>query len=225
MNKLKILQKMLIKKAIIAAIVIAICAGIYVAIDSIDSGYIQQKSEMEAGLGMATNDRNQLQSKIEGANTSEKNYTNLLLAHPNAEFEAKREALVEFLNRAKVHYRFSAFKVSLTPEGILSDTAFTSPEGEITIRDNMQIELSAISDMHVFSFLSELLTKAPGFIHLKSLTIERKNDMSNAMLDQLQNGNLVEGVSAKIIVSWVGVRVKEVAPADTSANPKTGGQP
>ncbi len=226
MNKQKKLQKGLIKKVVIMLLVVAVCGGVYALLDTMASSYMQQKSESEAELAKDTGEREQLKAKIEGAKQSEQHYIALMLAHTNPVFEAKKEDLVPFLNASKASRRLPSLKVTLSPESTIKDTIVASPDYEVTMRDEMQLEFDAISDLHAYAFVTDLIKNAPGFFRVKSFTLDRKSDLNAEAIGQLTSGATVTNVTAKLSVMWVGIRLKdkEIPPTKADA-PKAEEQP
>jgi len=221
MSKLELLQKRLVKYVIIAVVVIALCGGVYFAVDDMSGDALQHRSEAEAELTKNQGTRDELKAKIDAAAQSEKKYLELLLAHTNPSFEAKREDMLNFLRDVKAHARLNDVKVTMNPEVVQTETALTSPNHEVTLRDNISIEFGAISDLHVYAMLNELLKQSPGFVTLKAITIDMKGDLSPAVINRLATGEEVDSVGAKAIISWAGIRAKEGDQSDADSVAKT----
>ncbi|MDM8335330.1 hypothetical protein [Wolbachia pipientis] len=69
------------------------------------------------------------------------------------------------------------------------------------IKSEVTLNLSSISDKHIFLFLQSV-PSLPGYVVIKSLTLEKERNIDAATMNQILSGNMIEIVKANIVFDW-----------------------
>lgn len=69
------------------------------------------------------------------------------------------------------------------------------------IKSEVVLNLSSISDKHIFLFLQSI-PNLPGYVMIKSLILNKQRNIDAATMDQILNGNMIEIVRVNIIFDW-----------------------
>ncbi|APR99086.1 hypothetical protein [Wolbachia endosymbiont of Folsomia candida] len=69
------------------------------------------------------------------------------------------------------------------------------------IKSEVTLNLSSISDKHIFLFLQSV-PSLPGYVMIKSLTLNKERNIDATTMNQILNGNMIEIVRANIVFDW-----------------------
>ncbi|WP_419198817.1 hypothetical protein ACJZL3_01030 [Wolbachia endosymbiont of Rhagoletis cingulata] len=69
------------------------------------------------------------------------------------------------------------------------------------IKSEVILNLSSISDKHIFLFLQSI-PSLPGYVMIKSLILNKQRNIDAATMNQILNGNMIEIVRANIVFDW-----------------------
>ncbi|WP_264705396.1 hypothetical protein [Wolbachia endosymbiont (group A) of Gymnosoma rotundatum] len=69
------------------------------------------------------------------------------------------------------------------------------------IKSEVVLNLSSISDKHIFLFLQSI-PSLPGYVMIKSLILNKQRNIDAATMNQILNGNMIEIVRANIVFDW-----------------------
>lgn len=223
MSKKKTLQK---RTAVQAGIALAIAAGfggVMLMTGTLADDAEQNRMRVESTLNQDRSQLATLRSQLERSGDAEKRFVDMQLYKTGNNYSASSDAMKEWLRVAKDRYRFgNSFKLKLSSQKPSDKQELQSFNYNVFLRDEMEITLDAISDMHVYSFIQQMDRAGPGFIRITRLDIERKSDMDNEMLRQMVSGLAPELVSATIQFVWVGLDPKETPPVDAVPPPAGG---
>ncbi len=69
------------------------------------------------------------------------------------------------------------------------------------IKSEVVLNLSSISDKHIFLFLQSI-PNLPGYVMIKSLILNKQRNIDAAAMNQILSGNMIEIVRANIVFDW-----------------------
>ncbi|KLT22489.1 hypothetical protein wVul_0854 [Wolbachia endosymbiont of Armadillidium vulgare str. wVulC] len=69
------------------------------------------------------------------------------------------------------------------------------------IKSEVVLNLSSISDKHIFLFLQSI-PNLPGYVMIKSFILNKQRNIDAATMNQILNGNMIEIVRANIVFDW-----------------------
>ncbi|WP_341812036.1 hypothetical protein [Wolbachia endosymbiont (group A) of Conops quadrifasciatus] len=69
------------------------------------------------------------------------------------------------------------------------------------IKSEVVLNLSSISDKHIFLFLQSI-PNLPGYVMIKSLILNKQRNIDAATMNQILNGNMIEIVRVNIVFYW-----------------------
>ncbi len=120
----------------------------------------------------------------------------------------------DFLEELKQEYKIIELNVNMSKPEELKDSYRTTTT--VVVSSIVEINFRAISDEYVLSFISTLMNDLPGYVKVLSFRINRENELTPEMLQQLQKGTLVPLINGDIRLQWRDLKditkKKEVAP-------------
>lgn len=208
-SKAKILQKKIgVQAAIVGAVVVG-CVGVMLLTGSLKSGAMERQTQAEGGRNSDSSQVATMRNQLDKSGDAEKRFITIETDYPSGVYAADSDAMKDWLRNAKDRFRFgNNFKLTLALEKKSENSALATLNYDVMVREPMKLEFTAMSDMHVFSFIKELTTLTPGFIRITSLEMTRSNDMTINSFRQLRAGLNPEFVTVKLEFTWVGVQPK-----------------
>ncbi len=228
MSKQKQLSKKIVRTAVIAAIAIAGAVGLYMGVSLATESVDKQKQDMESKLRSDEDKLRGLKDRYDKSGVAEKSFIEIQSKRvAGTPYTSSVEQLVEYLRAAKTRYKFFKFDTTRPPKETPTDRPeLANFNNQIIATRPLKFNITAISDVHIFSFLEELRSAMPGFIRVDSITLKRSADMTDGTYSALtNNGSAVALVEAKIELTWITVSAKDAtnsaapAPQDGGANP------
>ncbi|MGL9779342.1 MAG: hypothetical protein ACR5K5_03700 [Wolbachia sp.] len=78
---------------------------------------------------------------------------------------------------------------------------YNKSERTKVIKSEVVLNLSSISDKHIFLFLQSI-PNLPGYVMIKSLILNKQRNIDAATMNQILNGNMIEIVRVNIVFDW-----------------------
>ncbi len=220
MNKMKALNKRLVKDAVVVVIILAVITGVMLFTSTLVTKAEEKKTQAAAAQAQDASQLAAIRSQLDRSGEAEKRFLEIQLMRNNVDFSSSTDALKTWARDAKQRYRFANnFKLSLPPEKPTDKQELIGIEYDITVREGISMELEAISDVHVYSFIEELERTPPGLVRLSYLQLERKGDMSAQTYAQMVGGVAPPLVSATMQFNWIGINPKRVVPGAAQLTP------
>jgi hypothetical protein len=220
MNKYKQLMARLMKVGIIAAAVVALFAGLYVGVsmyaDSVSADRKKYENEYTRDRGLLAD----LRSQMDKSGEAEKRYLAIQADRTNPDLAATMDGpggLNEFLRDAKMRYHFDKLTIKPVKEVATDKSELVNFPFNILLRPHLIIQFSAVSDVHVFSFIDDLRRAAPGFVRIDRVEMKRNADITDAAITQMQSGQSPILVNATIEFTWIRITPKDVKAAAPDA--------
>jgi hypothetical protein len=213
MLKFKFLVKRLGIETAIMAVLIAFTAGLLLLSGSLSTQATEDKTRAESAMNQDMSQLTSVRNQLEQSGEAEKRFVQIQLARNNLDFSGGTEALKQWLRQAKTQYRFANnFKLNLPPQKPTDKSELSGVEYNIGVREGVMIELEAMSDLHVFSFVDDLSRNAPGLVKVTGVEIERKEEMTQGVLAQMMGGVAPNLVAAKVKITLIGITPKDRKP-------------
>ena len=218
MNKLKALRKTLMREAAIAGAVLGFCFALTLASGMLAASGEKTKNEANAQFAKDQSELSNLKNQINTSGTAEKRFLEISAGRNNDDYVADSDAMKTLLREAKNTFRFADnFKLTLAPVKGGDKPEFAGLNYDVSIREPMRIELSAMSDIHVFSFIQHLQAQAPGIIKFTRMELKRTADMDTVALTAMSGGQIKELADATLEFTWLGVAPKKSNPVTPPA--------
>ena len=221
MNKYQQLTKQIIKHAIKAGILLAIAGSVYAAASYYEEGTIKRKAAAEAKFAqddaLLTNFRGQMDKSGE----AEKNFVQLQGTRNTQDFSESFDVFQNFLIKTKDRYRISA-EIKLAKEEPTNKAELKNFVYDVLVRQNLELTVKAISDAHLFAFIHDLETNAPGLVRINKFELKRvaaTADLTDESINKLKIGTYPLLIEGTIDLTWIRLVPKAVKPtaADASA--------
>jgi hypothetical protein len=217
MNKLQRLKKTLIREAVKLALAVFILMIILFVVNYLQQGVLERKTDVESLLNQ---DRAQLalmQSQIAAAGEALQRFDALKLKAEDKNFADNTEALKASLRQLKTQFRFSnAMRLTITGARVSQQADLQALNYKVLVREDMELVIAAMSDVHVYSFLDQWLKEVPGIILVTDFKLNRRAPMSLESLAQMKSGSVPELVDGAIRFTWITLENKS-APAEPAA--------
>ncbi|PZP86603.1 MAG: hypothetical protein DI582_02365 [Azospirillum brasilense] len=220
MKKIKRMQKKLVKQGAIIGVVVVVAGGALFATGSMKNAAVERKNAATSARDQDNAQIASMRGQIDQSGAAEKRFIEIELAHPSGDYATNSERMKETLRDAKDRYRFAnSFKLTLPLETKSAKPEFSALNYDVIERLPVKIELGAISDAHVFSFLDELQKKTPGLLRITNLEMTRRADMDISSYTEMLGGQNPENVGASIEFTWVGIEPKPTSEQPAAAAP------
>jgi hypothetical protein len=103
------------------------------------------------------------------------------------------------LNRLYKKYCILEPEISISiPEEV--DIPYKNKSTKV-IRSKVTLNLSSISDKHIFLFLQSI-PRLPGYVMIKSLSLNKVRNIDTETVNHILNGNMMEMVRANMVFDW-----------------------
>ncbi|MFO0110314.1 MAG: hypothetical protein ACK52W_07265, partial [Alphaproteobacteria bacterium] len=216
-NKLQRLKRVLIREGVVLAGVVFLLVIILFAVNYIQHGVLESRTEAESLLNQ---DRAQLalmQSQLAKTSEATRLFDTLNLVEQDQYFANNTEAFKESLRSLKTKFRLgNGMRLIITGVQVSQQADLQALNYKVLVREEMELVISAMSDLHVYSFLKQWLKEAPGIIRVNGLKLNRRAPMSLESLAQMKSGSVPELVDGAIRFTWITLENK-TAPADPAA--------
>lgn len=221
MNKYQLLTKQIIRHAIRAGVLLAITGGIYFAASSYEDSVIKQKAAAEAKFTQEDSLLTNLRGQMDKSGEAEKKFIELQGTRSTEDFSASFDVFQSFLIKTKDRYRISA-EIKLAKEEPTNKAELKNFTYDIFVRENLELTVKAISDAHLFSFINDLQTNAPGLVRINKFELKRSStaaDLGDESINKLKTGTYPLLVEGTINLTWIRLAPKQATSttADASA--------
>lgn len=204
-EKHKKLKKALVASSIKAAIIIIGCSI------GLGSSYYFYQDSTESIKRLKSKDR-KLKSKVK--NLKKKNdkssktlalYDQLTKDSNLRSLDLNRRNISTLLDTLGGKYKIENLAISISPLTERKEGPFLKKTGTI-ITTQIAINFDSMSDIHAFAFTDELFQNFSGYLNLKSFSVRRNREVSEAVLKELLKEGRTNFVSGSIIFDWLGLR-------------------
>lgn len=108
------------------------------------------------------------------------------------------------LQNLKVRYRLAVLDINLTNVAPL--VAAQNQQKYSMQFNTITLNFGGLSDALVLSFLQELFMTLPGYIRVEAMDMQRKLEITNEVLGQIQGQSIPVLVSGSVVFTWKTVR-------------------
>lgn len=210
MNKLERLKKLLIARGIKYGLMLAGCliafGTVYYFYGSIDDEIRRLKSKDRQLKSQIT----QLNSRNERLNNTLDLYNKLTSDSALKDMELDRKNISRLLQELSEKYSIRDININIDTLEERKQPPFARDTGTI-ITTNISLTFNAISDLHTFAFLEEILSEFSGYLNLNSLTVRKRGEINENLLRSLIKSGKAELFETKIDFEWLGLRPKSIS--------------
>ena len=203
MKKYNTLKKKLIKEGVIAAGVLAFLAGVMLLVGSLVTSLERDNRTADANKRSIVKKINKLEDKHQIVTSSISEFQELRERETEGQFRIDRNEIQRILDDMRKRYRISNLSLSVGPIAPVRGETFDK-ETLITKNTRLEISFGALSDVHAFSFMNDVLNNTPGFMKIVSFNIERERKISNDVYISVSRGEEPRMVSVNASIEWLG---------------------
>lgn len=205
MRKLEKMKKRVIVEASIAGGIVLVAVGILVFAMHLTSTHTDEMTIAKNAVQAERVKLDDLNKQIEKTGISSQVYEEVVGRKANLNFALDRTALRAVLSQLKGRYRLSHLAMEVSPA-----EKFTNKELEALAIEAMQmrvkLNISAMSDTHIYSFLQDMQQALPGLIKPVVVNLKRDRKFDMEALTQIKAGNTLPMVSGVIEFMWYGFK-------------------
>jgi hypothetical protein len=211
--KQQYLKKMLVKVAVICALLVAASGGAWFGASLYDDAKTQERDQAKSQLDAASSENQSLRDRIIKSSESYKLYENMLRYNPQGDFSLSRESASKVLAQMKDEFPLTSLDVSIQPVKNLTIDIGNKKSGTI-VYSEVRISFSAATDTNAFRFIRALELRFPGVLAFQSVKLTKKGDLTGNLFQTLSADRLPDLVAGEVIFNWIGIR-----PPETTAEP------
>lgn len=218
MEKLKRTKKKTTIQSAIAGAVVAVLGGLYFLADSMatDSGFELAQAQGEV-IGIASQIA-ELERKHQIVKSSLLKYQEYNRHLQNGDYAIGREIAFNNLKILNDRYRIMKLMLGIPNDPTsLTDEKFQKKTLETKATD-VNLTMSAFSDLHIFSFLSDMKGGLPGFFKYDEFSLQRDRRVTLDVLAEMSRGEKSSLVSCSLKGTWYGIfpKASELTPQGTT---------
>lgn len=215
MLKAASMKKAIVKQGVVAGAVVLVATGLIVGSGMLKSKAEQTKTAAESARSSNTGRLSSMQTQIQESGKAEEEFAIIAATHQSDDYSANSDTLKQWLRDAKDQYRLGdGFKLTLPLPTPSDKPELSALNYTVEVRSPVKLELDAMSDIHVYSFLDSMLRELPGLIRLSNFDLTQSTPMTEETARQMRMGLSPMLVRATLDFSWVGMEPKEEAATD-----------
>lgn len=218
-TKVQSLKKQVTREAALRAIGVVIACVVMMVTGNFSESIATEKVQAQSQLAQAESQLGIMRNQITKTDNAEQRFSDLRVSRDNEEFVTTTETLKDILKKMKEQYRLSdAMRLTISQDNIAEHADFTGLNYKIIVREDMEIKVGTISDLHFFSFLQAMQRRMPGLIRITQMNVTRKSPMSIDVLSQMGTGAKPELVDASVKFTWFTLQKVNSSKAEQPKN-------
>lgn len=215
-NKQQLLTKRVVKVGVTAFVLVAVVGSLYGGLSYYADTLAQEKNEANGRLNQDQTLSTTLRNQLNKSGEAQKSYSALQEQRTSMEFASNLADLKDFLRASKSQFHFDKINFKPQKEALTDKPELQNFNYDIFVQPRMSLQLQAVSDVHLFSFVHALENSAPGLIRVDALKVKRLSDMSEAVISQMQTGAAPLLIDATIEFTWIRLATKSAKDQKTN---------
>lgn len=208
MKKFQDLKKSIIKEATVLGGAIVISGGVAFGVASFADSTAQKKTAMESEITGITGQIQSITDQMQKSGASSAKFLEVFGARSEDQFEVNRKEARNLLAKLREKYRLASLNLTISPEKLNEDPAYQNVQSKVYNSD-IKVDAGAMSDVHFFSFVDEMIKTMPGMLRIRSFTLERNRNVEKAVYNEISAGGKPELVKGSIQMDWEGFENKK----------------
>jgi hypothetical protein len=197
------LIRVLLKRFLVLAALAAICFAAMLYLQGKADSQDKKVRTIQKELRDARSRDAALAGQIESLGAAAQVFANLVDERDNMEFAINPVTMRPILSALKEKHQITTLNAEFKTREQLPMKNIKL-DGMQAVRFLVEMNLDSYSDHFLYLFLDELVRKAPGFLMISAIDVERKKDLTIDVLSKISQGVSVETVSAKAYLVWYG---------------------
>ena len=209
MNKYRQLVQRTVKLAMVAFAIVGVVGAVFAGVSMYAADTEKQKTDAESKLNSDKSTLTTLREQLNKSGAAEKRYAEFMQGRNGDVFSGQRDDLSVWIRSARDRYRLKMGASNQGAEAKSERPELLNFPYDVTVRSQISMDLQAISDTHIYSFLDDMMRSAPGLVRIESITLKRIAEMTDASIENLRSGSSTPLlVDAKIEFSLIGLQPK-----------------
>lgn len=220
MNKLQRLKKKLIREGAVMVGAVVLAGLLMTGAEMLAEHAQKEKSEAEVALEQDRNQVQLMQTQISQTGEALAKFSELSKTRTSGSFDNNTETMKVVLRKLKDQFRLSdSLQLIISPEKISEQPALQALNYKVVVREDMEITVGAMSDLHAYSALQQFLREMPGLVRITQVQMSRRAPMSPEAIAQMRAGGVPELAGGKLRFTWITFEEKNAPPASEAPTP------
>ena len=220
MNKLQRLKKKLFREGGVMVGAVVLAGMLMTGAEMLAKQAQKEKSEAQVALEQDRNQVQLMQTQISKTGEALEQFSELSETRASDRFDNNTETMKAVLRQLKDRFRLSdSLQLTISPEKISEQPTLQALNYKVVVREDMEITLGAMSDLHAYSALQQFLREMPGLVRLTQMQLSRRAPMSPEAIAQMRAGGLPELAGGKLRFTWITFEEKNAAQASDAPTP------
>jgi gas vesicle protein len=221
-NKFQQLMQQLLVRIGIAVAVVGALAGLMLLATSTEESTQKERDKAKSELSTVRNKTSSLNKQIEDLGAASQIYADLAEERSNMEFVIQPKSVRDLMGQLKDAYFITTLNLELSNQETV-DLSQLNQDEEEAVKIEGTMNLGGLSDQYIYQFIEALHQDFPGFVAMKSLSLQRRQSINIDVLSQISRGNPIETVSGNVAFNWYGFIRKKVEEENKPSETSDGG--
>jgi hypothetical protein len=220
MNKLQRLKKKLFREGGVMVGAVVLAGMLMTGAEMLAEQAQKKKSEAETALDQDRNQIQLMQTQISQTGEALAKFSELSKNRTSDRFDNDTEIMKVVLRQLKDRFRLSdSLQLTISQEKISEQPSLQALNYKVVVREDMEITVGAMSDLHVYSALQQFLLEMPGLVRITQVQLSRRAPMSPEAIAQMRAGGVPELAGGKLRFTWITFEEKNAPPASEAPSP------
>lgn len=220
MNKLQRLKKKLFREGGMMVGAVVLAGALMTGADMLAAQAEKGRSEAEVALEQDRNQIQLMQTQISQTGEAVAKFSELSKTRASGRFDNDTEIMKSVLRQLKDRFRLSdSMQLTISPEKISEQPSLQALNYKVVVREDMEITVGAMSDLHAYSALQQFLREMPGLVRITQVQLSRRAPMSPETIAQMRAGGLPELAGGKLRFTWITFEEKNTTPDSAAPTP------
>lgn len=210
MNKNSILLKRLTRVGGLSLLVICGSAIFYSMVSSAVEEQATELARARTQLSFKQTEVNTFTNQLENTKDAQSQFSKYLLTRSNTEFSVNVEAVKALLNRLRDQLRLGQdLRLSLSTETQMTETNLAALPHTIMWREGTKLTFTALTDMHIYTFVDAMSKEMPGIVQITGLKVNRKGEgLDPRNLAIIGGGGRPDLAEGELTFNWYDIQKK-----------------
>lgn len=204
------LQSRLMRVSMVCLLISCGMIALCLTLDSMRASSEADLMRARTDLSFKQTEVNTLTNQIENTKGAQVQFSKYVLTRKNTDFSANVDAAKILLSTLREQMNLGQdLRLTLNTDVPLNDPVFSNLPHKISMREATKINMTAATDMHIFSFAQALQAAMPGIIEILALKVTMKNSgIDNTTLTQISTGGNPALADAELVFNWYNIQPK-----------------
>lgn len=210
MKKHSILLKRLTRVGGLSLMVVCASVVLYTMLDSAAEEKAAELSRKRTDLSFKQTEVNTFTNQLENSKGAQAEFAKYLLTRNNQQFAVDVDSVKVLLNQLRDQLGLGQdLRLTLSSELPLNDSKLSALPHTILWREGTKLSITALTDLHIYTFVEALTRRLPGLMQITGLRVSRKGQgLDPRTLAMIGSGNRLDLAEAEVTFNWYNIQRK-----------------